>query len=222
MASRYYEENGVSGLHKKHSHREVTRKCFFAQLSLFIVVSFALAVLPHADAQTVTGLSPNSGAVGTSITISGNSFGSTQGTSAVTFNGTNGMPTNWSDTSIVVPVPSGATTGNVVVTVGGVASNGVNFTVLVPGFSPTGSLATARMFHTATLLNSGGVLVVGGVDGFTWNPIASGELYNTATGTFSPSGNLNNGRIFNTATLLTNGKVLVAGGADSNWNNIAP
>jgi len=29
----------------------------------------------------------------------------------------------------VVPVPTGATTGNVVVTVGGLASNGVSFTV---------------------------------------------------------------------------------------------
>ena len=37
---------------------------------------------------------------------------------------------SWSATSIVVPVPAGATTGNVVVTVGGVASNGVSFTVL--------------------------------------------------------------------------------------------
>ena len=45
------------------------------------------------------------------------------------FNGTAGTPTSWSATSIVVPVPSGATTGNVVVTVGGVASNGVSFSV---------------------------------------------------------------------------------------------
>src|SRR5260370_23003813 len=36
---------------------------------------------------------------------------------------------SWSDTSIVAPVPSGATTGTVVVTVGGIASNGVSFTV---------------------------------------------------------------------------------------------
>ena len=47
----------------------------------------------------------------------------------MTFNGTAATPTNWTVTSIIVPVPSGATTGNVVVTVGGVASNGVSFTV---------------------------------------------------------------------------------------------
>ena len=38
--------------------------------------------------------------------------------------------TNWTPTSIVTPVPSGAATGNVVVTVSGLQSNGVLFTVL--------------------------------------------------------------------------------------------
>jgi hypothetical protein len=40
-------------------------------------------------------------------------------------------PTSWSSTSIDVRVPSGATTGPVVMTVSGAASNGVNFTVTV-------------------------------------------------------------------------------------------
>ncbi len=80
----------------------------------------------------ITSLNPNSGVVGTSVSITGTSFGATQGTSTVTFNGTTGTPTAWTATSITVPVPTGATTGNVVVTVGGVASNGSNFTVVVP------------------------------------------------------------------------------------------
>ncbi len=37
---------------------------------------------------TITSLSPSSAAVGTSVTISGSNFGSTRGTSTVTFNGT--------------------------------------------------------------------------------------------------------------------------------------
>src|SRR6266487_2838997 len=78
-------------------------------------------------APTITGVSKASGVVGTSVTIEGANFGATQGTSKVAFNGTTGTPTSWSATSIVVPVPAGATTGSVVVTVGGVASNGVNF-----------------------------------------------------------------------------------------------
>src|SRR5204862_3736762 len=84
----------------------------------------------------ITSLSPNSGAIGTSVTITGTSCGATQGTSTAKFNGTTATPTSWSATSIVVPVPNGATTGNVVVTVGGVASNGLAFTVV-----PTATLA---------------------------------------------------------------------------------
>jgi hypothetical protein len=72
--------------------------------------------------------------VGTSLTITGLNFGAAQGTSTVTFNGTAATPTSWSSTSIVVPVPTGVTTGNVVVTVNGQASNGVQFTVAaLPG-----------------------------------------------------------------------------------------
>jgi hypothetical protein len=42
-------------------------------------------------------------------------------------------------------------------------------------FSPTGSMATGRQFHTATLLADGRVLVAGGADGS--KDIASAELY---------------------------------------------
>ena len=78
----------------------------------------------------VTSLAPTSALVRAVVTIAGTNFGATQGTSVLTFNGTTGTPTTWSATSIVVPVPAGATTGNVVVTVGGVASTGVAFTVM--------------------------------------------------------------------------------------------
>ena len=77
-------------------------------------------------------------------------------------------------------------------------------------FTPTGSLGTARVYHTATLLNNGMVLVAGGSNGFTDTNTA--ELYNPFTGTFTPTGNLNYGRTQHTATLLNNGLVLVAGG----------
>jgi hypothetical protein len=80
-------------------------------------------------APSITSLNPTSGLVGSPVTISGANFGATQGTSTVQFNGTAATPTSWSATSIGVTVPTGATTGNVVVTVGGVASNGVSFTV---------------------------------------------------------------------------------------------
>jgi hypothetical protein len=99
-----------------------------------------------AAAPSITSLTPNSGPVGTSVTIAGANFGATQGTSTVTFNGTPTTPTsssNWSASSIVVPVPAGATTGNVVVTVGGVASNAMTFTVTSGGsFTVSGAMTT--------------------------------------------------------------------------------
>jgi IPT/TIG domain len=79
---------------------------------------------------TIASLSAYSGGVGAPITITGTNFGSTQGSSTVNFNGIAAAPTNWSDTQIIVPVPTGATTGNIVVTVGGTASNGIAFTVV--------------------------------------------------------------------------------------------
>ena len=99
---------------------------------------FSFTVLP---APSMSGLSPNSGAVGASVTINGSNFGSTQGSSTVSFNGTLATPTSWNANSIVAPVPSGATTGSVVVHASGVNSNGVSFTVLpaptISGLSPT-------------------------------------------------------------------------------------
>jgi hypothetical protein len=77
-----------------------------------------------------------SGSVGMSITITGTSFGATQGTSTVTFNGVTATTTSWSNTSIVVTVPVGATTGNIVVRVSGVDSNGSLFTITIPTRPP--------------------------------------------------------------------------------------
>jgi hypothetical protein len=73
-------------------------------------------------------------------------------------------------------------------------------------FVATGSMTTARAWHTATPLANGKVLVAGG-------GVASAELFDPATGTFSATGGMGTGRGGHTATLLPNGKVLVAGGS---------
>jgi len=78
---------------------------------------------------TINSISPSAGTTGMSVTVSGSNFGSTQGTSTITFNGVNAAPSSWSANTIVVPVPSGATTGPVVVTVNGAASNASTFSV---------------------------------------------------------------------------------------------
>jgi hypothetical protein len=88
------------------------------------------------SAPTLTSLSPTSGVVGTAVTVTGTNFGATKGTSTVTFNGVVATPTNWTPTMVIVPVPAGATSGNVVVTVSGAASNALPYTVTPVATSP--------------------------------------------------------------------------------------
>lgn len=90
----------------------------------------------------LNGISPSTGVAGTAVTLTGENFGATQGTSTVTFNGTAATPTSWGNTSITVNVPAGVTTGPVVVNARGLASGGVNFTILptVNSLTPTSGL----------------------------------------------------------------------------------
>jgi IPT/TIG domain/Bacterial Ig-like domain (group 2) len=93
------------------------------------VASNGMSFTVTGAAPTITTLSPNTGAVGSTVVITGTNFGATQGTSTVKFNGTAATATSWSATSITVTVPSGATTGSVVINVGGQNSNGASFTI---------------------------------------------------------------------------------------------
>ena len=110
-------------------------------------VSFAVGTDP-----VISGLNPDSGPAGTTVEITGANFGASQGTSTVTFNGAGATPANWSDTSITVTVPTNATTGNVVVTVDGTASNGMTFTVkpVIRGLSRVSGPEGAAVVITGT------------------------------------------------------------------------
>ena len=81
-------------------------------------------------------------------------------------------------------------------------------------FVATGSMHTARIYATATLLHNGRVLMAGGSNtiGSGGAVFASAELYDPATGKFIPTGSMTVGRANHTATLLTDGRVLIAGG----------
>jgi hypothetical protein len=96
----------------------------------------------------ISGLSPIWGWPGYGVTVTGRNFGSSQGTSKVTFDGKDAGPASaWNDTAISVLVPAGATTGDVVATVNGLPSNGSWFLVgspasitgLSPGSGPVGT-----------------------------------------------------------------------------------
>jgi hypothetical protein len=107
-------------------------------------------------APLIFNISPSSGPIGTSVTISGTNFGMAQGSSVVTFNGVTATPTNWTDNIVVVPVPAGATTGAVVVTVNGLASNGQIFTVGVADSDGDGLLDSWELQYFGNLNQTAG------------------------------------------------------------------
>ena len=123
-------------------------------------------VLPlGSPAPKITSLTPSTGAVASSVVIAGTNFRSPQGSSTVSFNGIASTPTAWSATSITAPVPTGATTGSVVVTVGGQPSNGSTFTVipapsitsLAPNTGAVGSVVTISGSNFGSTQGNGGV-----------------------------------------------------------------
>jgi hypothetical protein len=81
-------------------------------------------------------------------------------------------------------------------------------------FTPTtGSMATPRTLHTATLLPDGRVLIAGGWDiAGTPHNLASAEIYNPASGTFSSTGSMTVSRSQHSATMLQGGTVLITAG----------
>ena len=84
-------------------------------------------------AVALNSVSPASGSPGIPVQISGNGFGATQGTSTVKFNGQLATVSSWSDTAINANVSMFASTGSIIVTVGGIASNStVSFVVTPP------------------------------------------------------------------------------------------
>jgi N-acetylneuraminic acid mutarotase len=79
-------------------------------------------------------------------------------------------------------------------------------------WTPAGSMAISRDYHTATLLPNGTVLVVGGEGGYCAPGTTSAEIYDPAASTWTVTGSMTTARYLHTATLLPTGTVLVAGG----------
>ncbi len=135
------------------------------------------------------------------ITLSGSRFEDTQGTSIVTFNGVEvDTYVAWSDTQIVVKVPTDATTGPIKVKVGANESNGIDFTVLP---------------HINSLTpNSGQVDDEITIDGTGFGATQGTVKFNGVSATVVSWGNL---QIVAKVPETTSGDVLVtSGGNDSN------
>jgi len=87
-------------------------------------------------------------------------------------------------------------------------------------FSPAGIMASPRVSHTAILLDSGMVMVAGGLGGrrqeagrWVGNTLRTTDLYDPATRQFTAGALMNTPREDHAAVKLSDGRVLIAGGS---------
>jgi hypothetical protein len=81
-------------------------------------------------------------------------------------------------------------------------------------FSPVGNMLRPRSNHSAILLSTGNVLIIGG-------GVADAEIFDPATKTFTAAGSTSSKSV-NTATILAGGRVLVTGELTSDGSAAAP
>jgi hypothetical protein len=126
------------------------------------------------------------------VILYGTNFGATQRSSTVTFNG---IPTShyyWADSMIYVTVPSNATSGNLVVNVGGEISNEPYFAVvpmpIITGISPTsgpaGTYVTISGQNLADYGTRGITVTLNGKSAF----VVAQSTPNTTIGVYVPAG----------------------------------
>jgi len=152
------------------------------------------------------------------------SFAATQGQAPYTWSETGALPAGiaFSSSGVLSGTPSAAGSSPITVSVEDSLQQKtttplqVTLQVFAAGFHSAANMNSPRVQHTATLLASGKVLVIGGAN---TNP-STGELYDPSTNTFTSVGNVGGEFYSHTATLLcdlshlpcANDKVLIVGG----------
>jgi RHS repeat-associated protein len=183
---------------------------------------YSLAATPG-----IGSLSPISGLVGTSVTVSGSNFGSSQGSSTVTFNGTAAtVISSWSNTQIIVQVPTGATKGNVVVTVGGVPSNGLPFSIFPTGWldqdvGPFGLSGSATYTGGTFTVSGAGNQIGSTADGmhFVYQPLSGDGTIVARVVSVEPGGTYAQAGVMIRETLASNATMAYVGNTPQYGNS---
>ncbi|MGI4864520.1 MAG: glycine-rich protein [Janthinobacterium lividum] len=148
--------------------------------------SGALTITPVASLPTLTSLSPTSGPVGSSVTLTGTNL---TGAIGVSFNGT--AATTFAvvnATTVTATVPAGATSGPVTVTTAGGTSNGVAFTIITDLVVTTTTTIVAGIYSSITVNSPGVGTLAGNVTVTTSTTVTSGGMLNDGCATISGAG----------------------------------
>ena len=133
---------------------------------------YSNAVVFGVNTPHITSLTPSSGTSGTSVTITGTGFGTSQGSGTVQLGSVAGLVNTWSDTQIGATVASSALTGIVRIQQNGIFSNASSFTVSGGSsvmLAPNLLNLVAGDTHAIQALNSSGQPVTG----LTWTSSSS-------------------------------------------------
>lgn len=199
--------------------RSFCKKTWSIGVLLFVFAHTVLAQVP-----SITGFSPNAGAPGTTVTITGTGFNTTAANNAVFFNGARGTVTAATATQLTVTVPHGGRSGFIDVVNLGSFRQGKAKSQFIMAFNGLGftasSMAAPVNFSTGTTSNAPRQLDLADMDGdgkldivVNRNATNIGILRNTTTGatptfaTLSGWSNINSGQAFAIADLNSDGKL---------------
>ncbi len=141
----------------------------------------------YSDAPTLTALSPTSGPVGASVTLTGTNL---SGVTSVQFNGTAATTfTVVNATTLTATVPAGATTGPVTVTAPRGTATGPGFTVTYPDLVVNSTTTIPAGTYNSITINSPGVATLAGnVTVNTSTTVGSGATLNDGCFVLSGAG----------------------------------
>jgi hypothetical protein len=153
-----------------------------------------------APVPVIASVAPNTGGIGSQAVISGTGFGTSQAGSTVTLSGAPVTINTWSNTSISITIPSGATSGPLVVSVAPSmnASNPVTFTVtsqplpagwLDQDIGQVGVAGSATYTNGTFTVNGAGTSAWGTADGihFMYQPLTGNGSIVARVVSVSPS-----------------------------------
>jgi large repetitive protein len=131
------------------------------------MLSITTSTLSSGTALAIFNFTPGQGAIGSTVTIQGQSFSTTASADTVQFNGVTAAVTAATATTLTVTVPSGASTGPISVKVGtATATTTNNFTVLSSPVITSVSPSSANQGATVTTFQVTGINLTGSTFAF--------------------------------------------------------